>query len=119
MEHYPITTNISEHNSESAKLLYEILSSNIRDKNLIHILNIDLSFIDNRATASDYIIINKVEHLYDNTYTVHYKLDYNIYNGCKDMDIDGEYETSMNFDVYDDHIDFDLIDNDRSTVEEF
>lgn len=119
MEHYPITTNITEHDSESANRLYEILSTKIRDKTLINILNINLSFIDYRATASDYIVINEVIHLQDNTYCVHYTLDYHIYNLCKDMNIDSEHETSMNFEVYDTHIEFDLIDITRDTVNEF
>lgn len=119
MAHYPITTNITEHNSESAKQLFKILSNKIKDKSLINILRIDLSFIDYRATASDYIVINEVEHIFHNTYCVHYTLDYYIYNLCKDMDIDSEHLTTMNFDVYDDHIQFDLIDIDRDTVEEF
>lgn len=119
MEQYPIITNISEHNSESAKQLFEILTNNIKDKSLISILKIDLTFIDFRATASDFIVINEVEHISDNTYCVHYTLDYYIYNLCKDMDIDSEHLTTMNFDVYDDHIQFDLIDIDRDTVEEF
>lgn len=119
MEHYPLPTNITEHNSESAELLFDILSNIIKDKSLISILKIDLSFIDPRATASDYIVINEVEHIWDNTYCVHYTLDYYIYNLCKDMDIEGEHETSMNFDVYPNYIEFDLIDIVRDTVEEF
>ncbi|WP_199557436.1 hypothetical protein [Enterobacter roggenkampii] len=119
MEYYSITTNITEHNSESAEKLFSILTNNIKDKSLINILKIDLSFIDFRATASDYIVINEVEHICDNTYSVHYTLDYYIYNLCKDMDIEGEHLTAMNFNVYDDHIEFDFIDIVRDTVNEF
>ncbi|TDX13021.1 hypothetical protein EDF88_4302 [Buttiauxella sp. BIGb0552] len=119
MGHYPITTNITEHNNESAKKLFEILSEKIRDRTLVRILNIDLSFIDYRATSSDYIVIQGVEYLYDNTYCIHYTIDYSINNGCKDMYIEDEHETSMNFDVYDVHLDFDLIENVRNTVDEF
>lgn len=119
MEHYSITTNITEHNSESAKLLLKIIGNNSRDKSLINILDIDLSFIDHRATSNGYIIINDVEYLYGNTYCVHYTIDYQIINFCKDMDFEEDYKTSMNIDVYADYISFDKIENSRDTVEEF
>ncbi|KVJ38980.1 hypothetical protein [Enterobacter cloacae] len=119
MEHYPITTTISEHNSESAELLLEILSDNSKDESLKNILTIDLSFINDRAYSLGYIEILDVQHLNNNTYTVHYTLDYNVYNGCTNLDENGDYETSMNFNVFHDYIEFDLIDIVRDTVEEF
>lgn len=119
MEYYPITTNITEHNSHSAKQLFDILSNSIKDKSLINILEIDLSFIDHKATSSGHIIINEVEYLYENTYCVHYTLDYQIINLCKDMDFDEDHQTSMNIDVHENYIIFDKIEHSRDTVEEF
>lgn len=119
MEYYPIATNITEHNNESAQQLLKLFKSNLRDKSLINILMIDLSFIDQRATSSGHIIINDIEHLHKNTYCVHYTIDYQITNFCTDMDFDEDHITSMNIIVHEDYISFDKIEHSRDTVEEF
>lgn len=119
MEYYPITTNIIEHNNESAEQLLGILENNSRDDVLKNVLNIDVTYIEFNAYSHGYITINDVHHHHDNIYTLVYTLDYHINNGCRDRNIDSETEISMNFEVYDDHLSFDVIDHSRDTLDEF
>jgi len=55
-------------------------------------LDLDISHIDPRAQGFDVRFVDveiKGNHIY-----AHYEMDYNVYNGCKDMDIDDTYEGS-------------------------
>ena len=91
---------------------------NHQDSILKTILNIDLSFIDYRAQSSNYFIINDVEYIGDNNYILYYKINYYIYNLCKDMDIDDDYETSINFTLNNGLLVFDIIDCERNISDE-
>jgi hypothetical protein len=53
-------------------------------------LNLDISHIDQRAQAFGVRFVDveiKGDHIH-----AHYEMDYNVFNGCKDMDIDDTYE---------------------------
>lgn len=53
-------------------------------------LDLDISHIDPRAQAFDVRFVD-VQIAGDRIHA-HYELDYNVFNGCKDMDIDDTYE---------------------------
>lgn len=119
MESYFLETNIIDHGKIAENYLCELFSKNHRDRSLISILTIDLSFIDHRAQSSDYIQITDVEYMYSNTYALHYKLDWFIYNGCVNMDGNGTFETTMTFSVFNGYLEFDTIETSRDTINEF
>lgn len=119
MKQYPITTNVKEHGKVAARQLYEILNARRTESTLKSVLNIDLRFIDDKALPSDNFVLDEVEHVRDNTYSLHYSIDYFIFNLCKDMNLEDSFPTTINFEVYDDHLNFDVIDNNRDTVDEF
>ncbi|HKN03546.1 MAG TPA: hypothetical protein VJY31_06315 [Buttiauxella sp.] len=119
MKHYPLTTNLLEQGKGAAGQLYETLNAKRNEPLFKSILNMDLRFIDPNALPSDNFKLNEVEHVRDNTYSLHYSIDYFIFNLCKDMNLEDSFPTSINFDVYNDYLAFDVIDNDRDTVDEF
>ncbi|MCG5047653.1 hypothetical protein L2164_02970 [Pectobacterium brasiliense] len=119
MERYNRSIIIDGHGRNAESDLYDFLCRNISDDSLHSILKIDVSFIDDRAEAGDYIQLGHVSHHHANTYSLTYTLDYYVFHGCRDMNTEDDYEVTINFTVYDDHIDFDLIDHHRDTYEEF
>ncbi|MET6533605.1 hypothetical protein [Citrobacter freundii] len=108
----------SESAWEEMTCIRTFLENNHQDHTLKSILNLDLSFIDYRAQSSNYFIINDVEYIGDNNYILYYKINYYIYNLCKDMDIDDDYETSINFTLNNGLLVFDIIDCERNTSDE-
>lgn len=119
MSTYPIQLNFEAHSQDTANLIYSYLEKNHQDSILKSVLDIDLSFIDYRAQSTGYFIINDVEYVDDDNYILHYKTNYYIYNLCKDMDIDDDYETSINFTLNDGVLVFDMIDGERNILDEF
>lgn len=119
MTSYILPMILKSHGKETAKLLQEYFENNRSDSNLKNILSIDLKFIDSRAQHTDFFVINDVEHIYNNKYTLHYSVDYFIYNLCKDMDIVDDFFTAINFDVIDNFLYFDVIEDKRHTLDEF
>ena len=69
----------------------------------------DLSHIDQRAVCYNGITILDISHIEDNKYLLEYSFDYNIYNGCVDMDVNDEVIDSLNFYINDDgELEFDF-----------
>lgn len=118
MSNYPIPLRLELNNQDTANIICSYLENNHQDHTLKSILNLDLSFIDYRAQSSNYFIINDVEYIGDNNYILYYKINYYIYNLCKDMDIDDDYETSINFTLNNGLLVFDIIDCERNTSDE-
>ena len=75
--------------AEEMKELFESLA-NDDESDFRRALDLDISHIDPRAEAFDVRVVDVV--LSDGHIHVHYELDYNVYNGCKDMDIDDTHE---------------------------
>lgn len=119
MKKYNVDINIIEHGKNSEDYLFFLIKENIKNYELIKILIIDLSFLHPRAQVNNYIKIDQVEFLHDNCYALHYKLEYEVYNGCSNMDESGDYDTCMIFTINDNSIEFDDIDIERTTIEEF
>lgn len=118
MSNYPIPLRLEFNSQDTANIICSYLENNHQDHTLKSILNLDLSFIDYRAQSSNYFIINDVEYIGDNNYILYYKINYYIYNLCKDMDIDDDYETSINFTLNNGLLVFDIIDCERNTSDE-
>lgn len=118
MSNYPIPLRLEFNSQDTANIICSYLENNHQDPTLKSILNLDLSFIDYRAQSSNYFIINDVEYIGDNNYILYYKINYYIYNLCKDMDIDDDYETSINFTLNNRLLVFDIIDCKRNTSDE-
>ncbi|EFL9656597.1 hypothetical protein IGU62_002101 [Escherichia coli] len=118
MSNYPIPLSLEFNSQDTANIICSYLEKNHQDSILKTILNIDLSFIDYRAQSSNYFIINDVEYIGDNNYILYYKINYYIYNLCKDMDIDDDYETSINFTLNNGLLVFDIIDCERNISDE-
>jgi hypothetical protein len=57
----------------------------------------DLSHIDQRAVCYNGITIIDISHIEDNKYLLEYRFDYNIYNGCVNMDVNDEVIDSLCF----------------------
>ncbi|MFU8908518.1 hypothetical protein ACNARK_17005 [Proteus sp. DFP240708] len=119
MSIYSTNLNFSSHGKDTANLICNYLRENHRDASLRDILNIDLSFIDQRAESTDYFVIQDVDHVDGNSYILFYSISYYIYNLCKDMDIDNDYEASINFEAHDNFLEFDIINSERNTIDEF
>ncbi|MFA0607283.1 hypothetical protein [Vibrio amylolyticus] len=81
----------------------------------------DLDFINHRAENHTGIDIGAVEHQTINEYVLSYSVDWDIYNGCADMEENGTIQVTIPFTVeHDGEIKFDYsIVESRSTVEEF
>ena len=77
---------------DSAEEMRELLESlaNDNESEFRRALDLDISHIDLRAQAFDVRFVD-VEMAHDRIHA-YYELDYNVYNGCKDMDIDDTYE---------------------------
>lgn len=75
--------------SEEMRALLESLA-NDDESDFRLALDLDISHIDPRAQGFDFRFVDveiKGVHIH-----AHYEMDYNVYNGCKDMDIDDTYE---------------------------
>lgn len=59
----------------------------------------DLSYINNRAECVTGIEIECIEHHFSNEYTLNYKFDWTVYNGCANMDEMDTIETHIFFTV--------------------
>ncbi len=69
----------------------------------------DLSYINNRAECVTGIEIESVEYHCGNDYTLNYKFDWSVYNGCADMDEMDTIHTHVSFSIeYNGFINFDL-----------
>ncbi|MCT4709228.1 hypothetical protein MUA04_03340 [Enterobacteriaceae bacterium H11S18] len=119
MKWYPMTTDFKGHDEFSAAELYDALKFRCTDSALKSILNIDLSFIDYNALPSDEFILERVVHIGSNLYSLHYDINYHIFNLCKDMNLKDFFKTTINFEVYENYLCFDVIDSARDPVEEF
>lgn len=119
MTTYMLPLIFKSHGKDTAKLLQEYFKNNSSDSNLKDILRIDLNFIDSRAQHTDFFVINDVEYIGNNKYTLHYSVDYFIYNLCKDMDINDDFFTAINFEVIGNSLCFDVIEDKRHTLDEF
>jgi len=119
MNRLPLSITLSEPGSESAGKLYKFLQENRQHPALIPMLNMDLTFISPHAKTMNDFVIDKVEHLHNNTYSLYYKIHYFIFNLCQDMNIEDIYATSLSFTVDDGYLTFEVIESDRDTVDEF
>lgn len=77
---------------DTAEEMRELLESlaNDDESDFRRALDLDISHIDQRAQAFDVRFVDieiKGDHI-----NAHYEMDYNVFNGCKDMDIDDTYE---------------------------
>ncbi|MCX8500787.1 MAG: hypothetical protein ORO03_03695 [Alphaproteobacteria bacterium] len=77
---------------DTAEEMRELLESlaNDDESDFRMALDLDISHIDQRAQGFDVRFVDveiKGDHIH-----AHYEMDYNVYNGCKDMDIDDTYE---------------------------
>jgi len=75
--------------AEEMRQLLESLA-NDDESDFRRALDLDISHIDPRAQSFDVRFVD-VEIAHDRIHA-HYEMDYNVYNGCKDMDIDDTYE---------------------------
>jgi len=119
MNRLPLSITLSGQNTETAIQLYDFLQENRQNPALIPILNMDLTFISPHAKSMNDFVIDKVEHLHNNTYSLYYKIHYFIFNLCQDMNIEDIYATSLSFTVDDGYLTFEVIESDRDTVDEF
>jgi hypothetical protein len=80
----------------------------------------DLSHIDDRAYSVTGLEIISVSHAEDNQYSLDYKYDYNIYNGCSDLNVNDDVCESLSFTVHEDgELEFDFPEYEkRSTFDE-
>ncbi|WP_274008797.1 hypothetical protein [Vibrio parahaemolyticus] len=81
----------------------------------------DLSHINSRAENHTGIDILDVTFLGGNEYQLDYQYQWSVYNGCADMDLEGEEDSSVIFTLESDgEIEFDILEvEERSTIEEF
>lgn len=77
---------------DTPEQMRELLDSlaNDDDSDFRRALDLDISHIDQRAQAFDVRFVD-VE-IKGDLIHAHYEMDYNVFNGCKDMDIDDTYE---------------------------
>lgn len=68
----------------------------------------DLDFISHQAENHTGIEVVSVDHHINNEYTLTYRFDWSVYNGCSDMDESGTVEANISFTVHTDRIEFDL-----------
>ncbi|MBA6350496.1 hypothetical protein [Colwellia sp. BRX9-1] len=104
--------------SEICEALKSLIEDNIDElkKEIIE----DLSHIDQRATNYTGLRIDNISHAQGNEYQLDYSYDYNIYNGCADMDVNDEVTDSLLFTIDDDgELEFDYpVYEERSTADE-
>ena len=77
---------------DTAEQMRELLESlaNDDESDFRRALDLDISHIDSRAQGTD---VRFVDVQIDGDYIhAHYEMNYNVYNGCKDVDIDDAYE---------------------------
>ncbi|EGQ8508607.1 TPA: hypothetical protein NKO90_004454 [Vibrio parahaemolyticus] len=81
----------------------------------------DLSHINSRAENHTGIDIFEVTFLGGNEYQLDYQYQWSVYNGCADMDLEGEEDTAVTFVLGNDgEIEFDILEvEERNTIEEF
>jgi hypothetical protein len=119
MNTFPLDITLNKHPAESITQLRQFLQQHRQDPAFIPVLNMDLTFISPHARSLNDFAISKVEHLQGNTYVLYYKINYFIFNLCQDMNIEDVYDTSITFDIQDGCLAFNVINNDRDTVDEF
>ncbi|MGK9172631.1 hypothetical protein KXR87_05305 [Yokenella regensburgei] len=119
MHIFPLNLTLADNHADSARELQHYLQHNRHSPALIPALNMDLGFISPHARSTNAFDINRVEHLRDTTYVLYYQIHYFIFNLCQDMNIEDSYATSITFTVNDGELVFDVINNDRDTVDEF
>lgn len=93
-------TKAQNNQSELCKKLKLFIESNIEEleKELVS----DLSHIDPLAVNSNGLSIENITHVQSNQYQLNYRYDYNIYNGCADMDANDEFSGRLIFIIGDD-----------------
>ncbi|WP_241149110.1 hypothetical protein [Photobacterium sanguinicancri] len=81
----------------------------------------DLSHINSRAENHTGIDICEVTYLGGNEYQLEYGYQWSVYNGCADMDLEGEEDSSVSFTIDENgEIEFEFLDiEERDTREEF
>lgn len=114
-----VEITFGEPGKQTAAQVQSYLQQHRQDPALIPALNMDLTFISPHARSLNDFAISRVEHLRDNTYVLYYKINYFIFNLCQDMNIEDVYDTSITFDIQDSCLAFNVINNDRDTVDEF
>ncbi|MGY6030263.1 hypothetical protein [Phytobacter sp. AG2a] len=119
MHTFPLTLTLTESPTDSALALQHYLQRHRHAPALIPVLNTDLSFISPHARSTNDFVISRVEPLRDNTFVLYYQIHYFIFNLCQDMNIEDSYATSITFAVKDGELVFDVINNERDTVDEF
>ena len=80
----------------------------------------DLSHIDDRAVNCNGLKIDDIFHAQGDQYQLNYSYDYNIYNGCSDMNVNDNVSDSLLFVLYDNgELEFDYpVYEERSTYDE-
>lgn len=119
MHTFPLTLTLTESPTDSALALQHYLQRHRHAPALIPVLNTDLTFISPHARSTNDFVISRVEPLRDNTFVLYYQIHYFIFNLCQDMNIEDSYATSITFAVKDGELVFDVINNERDTVDEF
>ncbi|MGL0957669.1 hypothetical protein ABMX86_22675 [Vibrio vulnificus] len=81
----------------------------------------NLAHINRRAENHNGIEIQDVTYVRDNEYLLEYSYQWYVYNGCSNLDVEGEEDSSILFTINDDgEIEFeDLPFEERHTHEEF
>jgi hypothetical protein len=110
--------DFSKTKEATCKELKGLIEDNIHE--LSDEITSDLSHIDDRACSYTGLEIISVSHSGGDQYSLEYKFDYNIYNGCSDLDVNDDVLDSMSFTVLDDgELEFDFPEYEkRSTFEE-
>jgi len=74
----------------------------------------DLSFLGPNTETEGNVIIDSIEKDNDkNHYHLNYTIPYFAFNGCKDIDINDDYEVTVNFTFDEYEINFDVIETER------
>ncbi|MFA0242297.1 MULTISPECIES: hypothetical protein [Vibrio] len=81
----------------------------------------DLSHINSRAENHTGIDVCDVTFLGGNEYQLDYQYQWSVYNGCADMDLEGEEDSCISFTLeMDGELVFDILEvEQRNTLEEF
>lgn len=112
-----------EANGKSAKELCKELEKLIQDEHheVDSIVIGDLSHINHRVECYNGIVVESVEHNHGSTFTLSYSYEWNVYNGCSDMDEHDEVHDCIGFEIDDDgKIIFEqIVLEQRSTLDEF
>lgn len=82
-------------------LIESILSKNA--ESILALLTVNFADVIPRAECYN-LSIEHVQDEGDNQFTVSYSFDYNVYNGCSDMDVEGDWEDSAVITVEDGQI---------------